>query len=89
MDTKEVFGLDIENSDDELNIYATYDLENECVADMLEVVMVMPDGNRHYHEYNLSEAEKELICNEMNWYCSVDMGKTIPEIKMEAYQSTP
>jgi len=71
-----VFGLNIESEENgvRLNLYASYDMEQGCVCDTLEVYLVREDGPEQDFEYRLNAEEREILRSKMDSYCMEQIG---------------
>ena len=78
-DPDEVFGTNVSDGEggDSINLYVNYDIDNRCVADILDIILDRSNGSIEYLSYKLSDAEKELILNAMEAYCMDYAGQTI------------
>ena len=69
-DPVEVFGekMRLEDGEGYINVYANYDLDNECVCDTLEIVKVLYNDEEWNGYYLLSAEEKAAIQKKMEQY---------------------
>ena len=69
-DPVEVFGekMRLEDGEGYINVYANYDLDNECVCDTLEIVKVLYNDEEWNGYYLLSAEEKAAIQRKMEQY---------------------
>lgn len=67
----QVFGTHVETAenDDWLNVYANFDMESRQVCDTLELILNRTDGGCEELNYQLDDAEKEILLKKMNAYC--------------------
>lgn len=80
-DPEEVFGLplDRENTDDYINVYANYDMEQSCVVDALEVYLVRGGGSEQAYQYLLNAEEQATLLPKMEAYCQQRLGQSLAE----------
>lgn len=80
-DADRVFGTHVytTENDDYLNVYANYDMEEQCVADTLEVYLVRGSGGEQDYKYRLTDEEKELLLPRMEEYCQQKWGQSLDE----------
>lgn len=80
-DADKVFGTNVctTENDDFINVYANYDMERGCVADMLEVYLVRSDGSEQDFKYRLTDEEKALMLPKMEDYCQLRFGQSLAD----------
>lgn len=80
-DADKVFGTQVctTENDDYLNLYANYDMEKRCVADMLEVYLVRGSGGEQDYKYRLTDEEKGFLLPRMEEYCQQKWGQSLDE----------
>ena len=66
--TDDVFGME-PGTDDDVSMYAYYDLKRGEVSDALDVTVFEEDGSKTFHTYRLSPEEKKLLLGQMQPYC--------------------
>ncbi|MBQ9348072.1 MAG: hypothetical protein IJT94_12175 [Oscillibacter sp.] len=66
--TDEVFGME-PGTDDDVTMYAYYDLKCGGVSDTLDVKVFEESGSKTYYTYRLSEEEKKMLLARMQPYC--------------------
>ena len=66
--TDDVFGME-PGTDDDVTMYAYYDLKRGEVSDALDVTVFEEDGSKTFHAYRLSPEEKKLLLAQMQPYC--------------------
>lgn len=76
-------GLIQDDSDDYINVHASYDLKKGCVCDNLDVILVYADGGEKQYGYLLSNEEKAIFEREMDAYCMKDLGQPLPDFRRE------
>ena len=69
----EVFGVEPGREND-VTVFAAYDLERGAVCDTLDVKMFADDGEKEYRAYVLSAAEKAELLTKMDAYCQERTG---------------
>ena len=90
-----VFGTNVGTveNDDFLNIYADYDLEENCVCDTLTVVLNCADGEQFAYKYRLNAEEQTAITQKMDDYCIEQYGISLDDCHqqylIEDAQPTP
>ena len=80
-DVDKVFGTHVctTENDDYLNVYANYDMEEQSVADTLEVYLVRGSGDEQDYKYRLTDEEKQLLLPRMEEYCQQKWGQSLDE----------
>ena len=75
----EVFGTNVvtAENDDFLNVYADYDLEENCVCDTLPVILNCVDGEQFAYKYRLNAEEMDVIAQKMDAYCMEQLGMSL------------
>jgi len=75
----EVFGTNVvtAENDDFLNVYADYDLEENCNYDTLTVILNCADGEQFAYKYRLNAEEREAIAQKMDAYCTEQLGMSL------------
>ena len=66
--TDDVFGME-PGRDDDVTMFAYYDLKCGEVCDTLDIKVYEEDGSKPYYAYRLSPEEKNLLLSRMNPYC--------------------
>lgn len=66
-------------NDDWLNIYANYDMEQDCLCDTLELNLCRGDGTEENWNYLLNAAEKEVLLRKMEVFCQQQTGMSLHE----------
>ena len=76
-----VFGTNVgtTENDDFLNVYADYDLEENCVCDTLTVVLNCADGEQFAYKYRLNAEEQAMIAQKMNAYSIEQYGISLDD----------
>lgn len=79
----EVFGTNVvtAENDDFLNVYADYDLEENCVCDTLTVVLNCTDGEQFAYKYRLNAEEQTAITQKMDAYCMERLGVSLSDCR--------
>ena len=77
----EVFGTNVvtAENDDFLNVYADYDLEENCVCDTLTVILNCADGEQFAYKYRLNAEEMESMEQKMDSYCMERLGVSLSD----------
>ena len=78
--TDEVFGME-PGCDDDVTMFAYYDLKHGEVCDTMDVKVYEEDGSKPYYAYRLSPEEKALLLSKMNPYCLEKTG-----MRLEAHR---
>ena len=78
--TDEVFGME-PGRDDDVTMFAYYDLKHGEVYETLDVKVYEEDGSKSYYAYRLSPEEKALLLSKMNPYCLEKTG-----MRLEAHR---
>ena len=80
-DVDVVFGTFVctDKNDDFLNIYANYDIEENCPCDMLELNLCRSDGSEENWRYRLNAAEQEVLLRKMEAFCQQQTGMSLHE----------
>ena len=68
-----------DQNDDWLNIYANYDMEQDCLCDTLELNLCRGDGTEENWNYLLNAAEKEVLLRKMEAFCQQQTGMSLHE----------
>ena len=68
-----------DQNDDWLNIYANYDMEQDCLCDTLELNLCRGDGTEEDWNYLLNAAEKEVLLRKMEAFCQQQTGMSLHE----------
>lgn len=76
-------GLLAEDSDDYINVYANYDLEQGRVCDVLDIVLVRCDGSEAQYQYRLSAEEQAELLRKMEGYCKDCVGEPLSAFRAE------
>ena len=76
--TDEVFGMEA-GHDDDVTMFAYYDLRRGEVCDRLDVKVFKEDGSKPYYEYLLNQEEKALLLSRMKPYCLEKTGMRLEE----------
>lgn len=90
-----MFGTNVgtTENDDFLNVYADYDLEENCVCDTLTVVLNCADGEQFAYKYRLNAEEQTAITQKMDDYCIEQYGISLDDCHqqylIEDAQPTP
>ncbi len=81
----EVFGTNVctDENDDWMNIYANYDMEEQCVCDTLEVYLVQSYGPERGFKYTLSDEEKAMLLPKMEEYCQHRLHISLDECRQQ------
>jgi hypothetical protein len=81
----EVFGAKVctAGSDDYVNAYVNYDLEQGCVCDRLELDLVRRVGPDRSYQYQLSDEEKSALRSKMESYCQEKMRRSLEDCRTE------
>lgn len=74
-----VFGTRTARSDDQLNVFANYDMDSGQVCDELELVLVRADGREESLTYPLGAVEKTALCRKMEDYCHQQTGQSLKD----------
>ena len=82
--TDDVFGME-PGTDDDVTMYAYYDLKRGGVSDALDVTVFEEDGSKSYYAYRLSPEEKKLLLGQMQPYCLEKTGMRL-EAHRERFQ---
>ncbi len=79
----EVFGTDVmtAENDDFLNIYADYDLEENCVCDTLTVLLERANGEQFPYRYRLNAEEQAAVTQKMDDYCINQLGVSLSDCR--------
>ena len=80
-DVDAAFGMFVctDQNDDWLNIYANYDMEQDCLCDTLELNLCRGDGTEENWNYLLNAAEKEVLLRKMEAFCQQQTGMSLHE----------
>ena len=66
-------------NDDYLNIYADYDLEENCVCDTLTVLLECANGEQFPYRYRLNAEEQAAVTQKMDDYCIEQLGASLSD----------
>lgn len=79
----EVFGTDVmtAENDDFLNIYADYDLEENCVCNTLTVLLECANGEQFPYRYRLNAEEQAVVTQKMDDYCIEQLGVSLSDCR--------
>lgn len=83
LDPDAVFGTHIntDENDDNVNLYADYDMERGCVCDTLEVYLMRADGSEVDCAYRLTPEEQAALLPKMDAYCKENLGLTLAQAR--------
>ena len=78
-DADKVFGTNVctTENDDWLNIYASYDMDEQTVCDTLDVYLVLANSDEQAFKYRLSPEEQALLLPKMEKYCQQQWGQSL------------
>ena len=81
----EVFGTNVvtAENDDFLNVYADYNLEENCVCDTLTIVLNCADGEQFAYKYRLNAEEMEAMAQKMDAYCMERLGVSLSDCRKQ------
>ena len=82
--TDEVFGME-PGTDDDVTMFAYYDLKRGEVSETLDVKVFEEDGSKTWYAYRLSGEEKKLLLARMQSYCVEKTGMRL-EAHSEQFQ---
>ena len=68
---------------DWINVYADYDLRENRVLDMLEIVLHRGDGEDQLLAYRLDNNKKNVILEKMDTYCVERTGRGLSSLRNE------
>lgn len=75
-----------DQNDDWLNIYANYDMEQDCLCDTLELNLCRGDGTEENWNYLLNAAEKEVLLRKMEAFCQQQTGMSLREYAQQLHE---
>ena len=76
-----------DQNDDWLNIYANYDVEQDCLCDTLELNLCKGDGSEESWSYPLNAAEQEVLLSKMEAFCQQQTGMSLHEYAQQLRES--
>ena len=76
-----------DKNDDWLNIYANYDVEQDCLCDTLELNLCKGDGSEESWSYPLNAAEQEVLLSKMEAFCQQQTGMSLHEYAQQLRES--
>ena len=76
--TDEVFGMEPGRNDD-VTVFAYYDLKRGGVCDSLDVKVFEDDGSKPYYAYRLNPEEQTVIRKKMEAYSMATVGLNLAE----------
>lgn len=81
----EVFGTDVmtAENDDFLNIYADYDLEENCVCDTLTVLLDSSNGEQFVYKYQMNAEEQTVMTQKMDAYYTEQFGESLSDCRKQ------
>ena len=63
-------------NDDFLNVYADYDLEENCVCDTLTVLLNRANGEQFAYKYQMNAEEQAVMTQKMDAYSMERFGES-------------
>ncbi len=81
----EVFGTDVmtAENDDFLNVYADYDLEENCVCDTLTVLLNRANGEQFAYKYQMNAEEQAVMTQKMDAYSMERFGESLSDCRKQ------
>lgn len=81
----EVFGTDVmtAENDDFLNVYADYDLEENCVCDTLTVLLNCANGEQFAYKYQMNAEEQAVMTQKMDAYSMERFGESLSDCRKQ------
>ncbi len=81
----EVFGTNVmtAENDDFLNIYADYDLEENCVCDTLTVLLDRSNGEQFVYKYQMNAEEQSVMAQKMDAYYMEQFGESLSDCRKQ------
>ena len=76
-----------DQNDDWLNIYANYDVEQDCLCDTMELNICKGDGSEESWSYPLNAAEQEVLLSKMEAFCQQQTGMSLHEYAQQLQDS--
>ena len=76
-----------DQNDDWLNIYANYDMEQDCLCDTLELNLCKGDGSEESWSCSLNAAEQEVLLRKMEAFCQQQSGMNLHEYAQQLRDS--
>ena len=78
-DVNKAFGIRTAGSDDQLNVYANYDMAGGQVCSELELVLIRAGGEEESRTYPLNGVEKAALLRKMEDYCQQQTGQSLTD----------
>ena len=78
-DINKAFGIRTAGSDDQLNVYANYDMAGGQVCSELELVLICACGAEESRTYPLNSVEKAALLQKMEDYCQEQTGQSLAD----------
>lgn len=78
-DVNKAFGIRITGSNDQLNVYANFDMAGGQVCDELELVLIRACGAEESRTYPLNSVEKAALLQKMDGYCQEQTGLSLKD----------
>ena len=78
-DVNKAFGIRTAGSDDQLNVYANYDMAGGQVCDELELVLIRACGEEESWTCPLNSVEKAVLLQKMDAYCQQQTGQSLAD----------
>ena len=78
-DINKAFGICTAGSDDQLNVYANYDMVGGQVCSELELVLIRAGGEEESRTYPLNGVEKAALLRKMEDYCQQQTGQSLTD----------
>ena len=78
-DINKAFGIRTAGSDDQLNVYANYDMAGGQVCSELELVLIRACGAEESRTYPLNSVEKAALLQKMEDYCQEQTGQSLAD----------
>ncbi len=81
----EVFGTNVmtAENDDFLNIYADYDLEENCVCDTLTILLDCANGEQFVYNYQMNAEEQAVMTQKMDAYYMEQFGESLSDCRKQ------